>query len=104
MVITVNAETAKFLKQVVLTDEQVGELKGLTSAQRYAGKKVYRESAGKEPALKLEEKVGCNVQISDTVSLQSPAGQIIAVFTVEDKWLEGTEKSPVYFGGKLTFI
>src|SRR5690606_11147415 len=90
MVSTMNnlAEQAKFLKQVDLTEAQVAELNGLKSAQKYAGKQAYRASAGKEPALTLEENVGCNVQISDTVSLRNQAGQIIAVFTIDDKWLE----------------
>lgn len=104
MVTMVNAEQAKYLKQVELNAEQTAVLQAAKPAGRFADKKAYRDSNGQVPALKLEEVVGCNVQISDVVALQNDAKQIVAIFTVEDKWLEGAEKSPVYYGGKLMFF
>lgn len=130
-VVTSWAQKAPFLKQVTLTAETSATLERVRAEKLpgIPGRKAYEQAVGakQEPhVLRLPEPVGCNVQISDVVTLTDSAGRPVAVLHVDDKWtvqpkLEaearfGTqdetdprvkaliEAGTIYFGGTVTFL
>lgn len=130
-VVTSWAQKAPFLKQVQLIGAAAAAIERVR-VEKLAGipgRKAYEQSvaAKQEPhVLRLPEVVGCNIQISDVITLAGDAGKPFAIFHIEDKWtaqpkLEaearfGTqdesdprvkallEAGTIFFGGSVTFL
>lgn len=130
-VVTSWAQKAPYLKQVKMSSQAAAAVERVR-AENLAGipgRKAYdlAVAAKKEPhVLRLPEPIGCNIQISDVVTLADTAGKPVAVLHIEDKWtvqpkLEaevrfGTqdETDPrvkalidagtIFFGGSVTFL
>lgn len=125
------AQKAPFFKQVKVSGQASAAIERVRAEglAGIPGRKAYELAlAGKkEPhVLRLPEVVGCNVQISDVVTLTDAAGKPIAVLHVDDKWTaqptleaaarfgthdesdprvkELIEAGTIFFGGSVTFL
>ncbi len=122
---------AKFFKHVPVGNEtrvllEVIREKGLEGFQV---RKDYEAAVDKKETpliLRLQNEVGCNVQIADTITLVNDEGTPLAVMQVDDKWtglreIEAEKRfgtadlsnanvkalfdaGDIFFGGRLLFL